>query len=164
MRCEEACREILDATLEQGTISPSSPLGRHLQRCGSCRSLLARLARVDSSLRAMPLESAPARVSRRILEQVRSAPDKPFLPWMVWLPVLSLLFGLTLVYLTLFWPRVPEIVPVLTSWPARFETWLSSHQDLLGTVGLSIAMGLLFSFIGIGLGLYVGRARAPAGR
>jgi len=164
MQCEEARRRILEVTLDGVPIPQERPLGQHLLHCAECQALLVRLGQVDSALRAMPLEAAPAGISRRIMQEVKASAEKPFLPWNVWLPAFSLLVGLAVVYLTLLWQRAVDITPAVTSWPAQIEVWVGGHQEIFGTVGLSIALGLLFSFVGIGLGLYVGRVRAAAGR
>ena len=170
MYCEQARQNILERTLEGPGIDPGSPLDQHLGGCPACRAFLARLGEVDAALGAMPLERAPAGLSRQILQEVNSPlplqQGEPFLPWTLWVPVGSFLFGLVWAYLALLWRNWPgwagSFTPELDTWPAQLERWLSSQQDLLSAVTLCIAAGILFTVISVALGLYVGREHVVA--
>ncbi len=165
MYCIEFRRILLEETLENQRIPENSPLGQHLRDCPSCGSLLARIHEVDTALRLLPLEQAPASVTRRILEQTSPpAPAlRPFLPWTLWLPALSLVVGILWAYLALLWKHSPEVSgfvgPTLGTWLGQLELWLHSNQTILMAVGISVAAGILFTLIAIALGLYVGRER-----
>ena len=163
MHCEEARWMILELTLESGP-TDSKPLREHLRGCPACSYFLARVEETDLALRALPVESAPAGMTRQVLAQAAARGDREgFLPWSVWLPVLSLLAGLIWAYVTLVWRSGPALIssvnPALAEWLARAEEWLMSQQATLSAVGLSVGAGLLFTVLAIGLGLYIGRQR-----
>lgn len=162
MRCEEARQQILEHTLEEG-LPAAGPLQAHLRRCAACSYFQVRVAETDQALRALPVESAPAETMRRVLAQA-AAPGggEVFLPWSLWLPVVSMLVGLIWAYVTLIWQRGPAMagsLDPLGQWFTHVEQWLLTQQSTLLAVGLSVAAGLFFTLLAIGLGLYIGRQR-----
>lgn len=154
MRCEKARQEILDRTLQSREIPAGSPLDLHLKHCRSCSAFLERVIEVDAALQLLPIESAPPEMLRHVRERIASLPTEPaFLPWTLWVPAASFFFGLIWAYLILLWQRWP----FLAEWPAQLEQWLGGHQLSLGAVTLSISLGMIFTMLGIALGLYIGR-------
>ncbi len=169
MHCEKARQIILEETLEGGLTLGVGPLARHLEDCPACRTFLSRLNEVDAALRQLPLEKAPATVTQGVLERLPSpAPLEGFLPWTLWLPVLSLLVGVCWAYLSLLLAHGPSqfgsFDTLALDWLAKLEQWVLVNQNVLEAVSLSMASGLLFTALAVALGFYVGRSRAAAGR
>ncbi len=165
MSCERIRDEIVAITLEGDAIPPESLTGRHLRACPRCRAFLSRVLEVDAALRALPLAMTPASVRRHVLEQIALAErtrDR-FMPWTLWLPVVSLVCGLFWAYLALLWSSrldpAGSLDPTVSGWLLRAEQWLAANQSILSTVALSVTLGLLFTALAVGLGLYVGRSR-----
>ncbi len=167
MRCEEARRIILEETLEGKPVLDQGALTRHLEDCPACRLFLSRLNEVDAALRQLPLEKAPPVVVQGVLERL-PAPAPQFLPWTLWLPILSLLVGVCWAYLSLLLAYGPaqfgSFDVLALNWLASLEQWVLVNQDVLGAVSLSVAAGLFFTALAVALGFYVGRSRAAAGR
>lgn len=166
MRCEEVRGQILEQTLEGGPLRVEGTLAQHLQACPSCRVFLARLAVVDAALRELPLLAAPSGLRARIQEQIADRPAESageFLPWTLWMPVLSLVGGVAVACIVLLLERGPALgdtfSPTLAEWMVQAQQWLVHNGSVLSTVTLSVTVGLLFMAVAIGLGLYVGRAR-----
>jgi len=159
MDCEEVRQAILECMLEGETIAPDSPLGTHLQRCSGCRLFRQAVAQVDAALFALPVEAAPAWIREQVLARIQPQQTGPFLPWNIWVPLLSLVLGLAWAYGAVVWSRSAELGPAILGWPAQLEAWLSAHQASLNALSLSVVLGVLLSLIGIALGLYVGRER-----
>lgn len=167
MRCEEARRIILEETLEGRPALDKGALTRHLEDCPACRLFLSRLSEVDAALRQLPLEKAPPAVIQGVLERLpTSAPQEKFLPWTLWLPILSLLIGVCWAYLSLLLAYGPaqfgSFDVLALNWLAKLEQWVLVNQDVLGAVSLSVAAGLFFTALAVALGFYVGRSRAAA--
>ncbi|MBN1484363.1 MAG: zf-HC2 domain-containing protein [Chloroflexia bacterium] len=171
MSCEQVRQWMLEGTLEGGWAElPAGPFAEHIEGCPDCRAFAARLAAVDAALSTSPLEEAPPSVAQTVLARVsaeaRREPET-FLSWLVWLPLGSLLLGLFWAYLTLFWQRGSDwaitVIPSMSEWPALLERWLSNQQVMISAVTVCIAAGILFSVLGVGLGLYVGRERLAHG-
>jgi len=170
MRCEKVRKIILEQTLE-GSFTPNPKVADHLRSCPECQSFLVRVTEVDNTLRALPLEQMPAWSVQHMIARadVANQRQKHFLPWTLWLPVTSLLVGLLWAYFTLVWPAGPDVIrsldPRLSTWLVQFEEWVIAQQSILNVVALSVGVGLLFTMLAIGLGLYVGRERiAPQER
>lgn len=166
MRCEEVRGLILEQTLEGGPLLVEGPLAQHLQACPLCRAFLARVAVVDSALRDLPLMAAPAGLQARVLQRVpraTSRSDGEFLPWTLWVPVLSLVSGAAVACVTLLVQHGPAMSgtfsPSFAEWLSQAERWMAANGAALGAVTLSVTAGLLFMAVAIGLGLYVGRTR-----
>ncbi len=169
MRCEEVRQIILEETLEGGPALGEGPLARHLEGCPTCRAFLSRLSEVDAALRQLPLEKAPATVAQGVLERLPPPlPREEFLPWTLWLPVLSLLVGVCWAYLSLLLAYGPaqfgSFDTLVLNWLTNLEQWVLVNQDVLGAVALSVASGLFFTALAVALGFYVGRSRAAPGR
>ncbi len=166
MHCKEARRQILEQTLEE-RLPATGPLQEHLRGCPACSYFLVCVAETDQALRALPLESAPAEVARRVLAQAAGRSEREvFLPWSLWLPVVSMLIGLIWTYVALVWRRGPDLIgslDPLAQWFAHAEQWLLAQQSTLLAVGLSVAAGLFFTMLALGLGMYIGRQRVEHG-
>jgi len=167
VRCEEARDLILEQTLEGDSLPAGGALAQHLQACPSCRLFWARVAMVDAALRDLPLMAAPAGLRARILERIPTTPTGEFLPWTLWMPVLSLVSGVAVACVVLLFHQGSVLSdtfsPALAEWIVRAQQWLLSNGSVLSTVALSVTVGLLFTAVAIGLGLYMGRTR-PAYR
>jgi hypothetical protein len=164
MSCERVRGEIVEITLEGGTIPGDGLPSQHLRACLACRSFLARVVEVDAALRVLPMETTPVWVRRRVLERIAllERPRERFLPWTLWLPAVSLVAGLFWAYLALLWSSRLDLAgsldPVVSGWLVQVEEWFAANQVTLSTVTLSVTLGLLFTAVAIGLGLYVGRS------
>ncbi len=168
MRCEEARQIILKETLEGRPVLDQGALTRHLENCPACRLFLSRLNEVDAALRQLPLEKAPPAVVQGVLEHLPApATQEKFLPWTLWLPILSLLVGICWAYLSLLLAYGPaqfgSFDVLALNWLVSLEQWVLANQDVLGAVSLSVAAGLFFTALALALGFYVGRSRAAAG-
>lgn len=173
MHCEKVRRIILEETLEGGPDLAKGPLAQHLEECPACRAFLSRLREVDAALRQLPLEKAPATLAQGVLERRLGRSSLPasreeFLPWTIWLPILSLLVGVCWAYLSLLLAYGPaqfgSFDAVVLNWLASLEQWVLANQNVLGAVSLSVASGLFFTALAVALGFYVGRSRAAPGR
>ncbi len=165
MRCDQVRRYILDQTLGSQPIPSQGPLYDHVQGCADCHLFLTHLLEVEAALCRLPLYAAPAGLTRRILAEAvtfRHQEEEPFLPWTLWLPLLSLFVGISWAYLA-FLAKQNE--GPIVSFPAvrdlliRVQEWVTAQMATITTVAIAIAAGLLFMLLAIGLGLYVGRAR-----
>lgn len=157
--CEEIRQAILEHTLEGEPIAPDSPLGAHLRQCPDCQRYHEAIVQVDTALQAMPLQAAPSWIVERVLARIEPNREQPFLPWTVWVPLLSLFAGFAWAYAAFVWTRSAQIAPTVAVWPTQLEIWLSTHQGALGALSLSVVLGLIFSVLGVGVGFYVGRER-----
>lgn len=173
MCCEKVRRIILEETLEGKPDLGKGPLSQHLEDCPACRAFLSRLSEVDAALRQPPLEKAPAEIAQGVLERLPGRSPTPasqeqFLPWTLWLPILSLLVGVCWAYLSLLLAYGPaqfgSFDAVMLDWLTNLEQWVLANQNVLGAVSLSVASGLFFTALAVALGFYVGRSRAAPGR
>ncbi|MGB9724218.1 MAG: hypothetical protein ACP5OO_06955 [Chloroflexia bacterium] len=168
MRCEQVRRIILEETLEGKPVLDEGRLARHLEGCPACRAFLRRLDEVDTALRQLPLERAPAGVAQGVLERLPVPSSREeLLPWTLWVPILSLLVGVCWAYLSLLLAYGPaqfgSFDTLVLNWLASLEQWVLENQGVLGAVSLSVSAGLLFTALAVALGFYVGRSRAAAG-
>ncbi len=166
MRCDQVRQYILDQTLGSQPIPSQGLLHDHVQSCTECHLFLVRLLEVETALCRLPLYAAPAGLTRRILAQAvayRHQEEDSFLPWTLWLPLLSLLIGISWAYLAILMnqsgsPTVP-FSPSVRDLLFRIQEWITAHLPTITAVAISVAAGLLFMLLAVGLGLYMGRTR-----
>jgi anti-sigma factor RsiW len=123
---------------------------RHLTGCRECRAELARLQAVMAALETWPLVAEPARLTDRIMRQVRPHPAPPAfrLRWSdlaVSMAGAGLVFGAMLCWRDLTstdWGRLYRTQMSLQLEMLRLEALLQARR-LFGTVAITPAGGLM---------------------